>query len=249
MNPVMLARPFGQITKTIRFRSKANNSRLADMHSQALPRVTMFTDGAASPNPGPGGYAVILIQNAQRQEITGGFRQTTNNRMELMGAIVGLRALNGKRSAVALHSDSKYVVDMFMGGYAVRWRNSGWCRGKGRDPVRNPDLWAELLVLAEQHDVRMEWVRGHADNAANTRCDELAVQARQVRDLPADTGYEALAAGTIPLVRSAPSLQSSSASGGAAQLELAWHNTVNPSESIAAAERPLPEGEGWGGGV
>jgi ribonuclease HI len=110
--------------------------------------------------------------------------------MEILGVIAGLRALNGEKSKVTIYSDSKYVVDMFTGGYAEQWRRNGWRRNKGKDPALNPDLWNELLNLSGLHDVRFVWVKGHADNKENSRCDELAVAARQGKDLPTDEGYE-----------------------------------------------------------
>ncbi len=155
-----------------------------------LREVTIYADGAASPNPGSGGYGVVLIREGQRRELSGGFRRTTNNRMEILGTIVGLRALNGEKHRVTIYSDSKYVVDMFKGGYAEQWRRNGWRRNKGKDPALNPDLWSELLSLSAGHDVQFIWVRGHADNKENARCDELAVAARQAADLPPDEGYE-----------------------------------------------------------
>lgn len=158
--------------------------------STELPEIVMYADGAASPNPGPGGYGIVLIRNGQRQELSGGFRKTTNNRMELLGVIIALRSLNGQRSSVTVYSDSKYVVDMFTGGNASTWRRNGWTRNNGKDPVLNPDLWDELLNLAGGHQVKFIWVRGHTDNKENTCCDELAVKARQGKDLPPDEAYE-----------------------------------------------------------
>ena len=152
--------------------------------------VVIYADGAASPNPGPGGYGVVLLLDGQRQELSGGFRKTTNNRMELFSIITALRALGGRKGAVTIYSDSRYVVDMFNGGYAAQWRKHGWTRNKGKDPALNPDLWNDLLNLSANHEVKFVWVRGHADNVENARCDELAVAARQVADLPADAGYE-----------------------------------------------------------
>ena len=152
--------------------------------------VTIHADGAASPNPGAGGCGVIVIRNGQRQELSDGFRSTTNNRMELMGVILGLRSLSGERSVVTIYTDSQYVANMFNGGYAEDWRRNGWRRNKGKHPALNPDLWDELLNLSAQHEVRFVWVKGHADHPENTRCDELAVAARQGKDLPADDGYE-----------------------------------------------------------
>ncbi len=162
----------------------------------ASDEIVIYADGAASPNPGKGGYGVVIIHNGLRQELSGGFRATTNNRMELMGAIVGLRAVQlipargDNKAKVVLYSDAKYVVDMFNGGHALKWRNNGWTRSNGREKARNPDQWNELLALAEQHDVRMVWVKGHADNLENACCDELAVAARQKENLPADEGFE-----------------------------------------------------------
>ncbi len=158
--------------------------------SQPPHEVTIYADGAASPNPGRGGYGVILIRDGQRQELSGGVRKTTNNRMEILGAIVGLRALNGQKAKVMIYSDSRYVVDMFNGGYAEKWRRANWTRNKGKDAALNPDLWNELLNLAALHDVRFTWVRGHGSNLDNARCDELAVAARCQRELPIDAGYE-----------------------------------------------------------
>jgi ribonuclease HI len=152
--------------------------------------IIIYTDGAASPNPGSGGYGVVLIRNGQRQEISGGFRRTTNNRMEIFAAIIGLRQLNGEKAQVTINSDSRYVVDMFNGGYAEKWRQNQWTRNKGKEPALNPDLWNELLNLSALHEVTFVWVRSHADNQENLRCDELAVTARQNPDLPPDTGYE-----------------------------------------------------------
>ncbi len=176
--------------------------------------VIIYADGAASPNPGPGGYGVVLFRNGGRQELAAGFRRTTNNRMELMGAIVGLRALNEGETVSTIYSDSKYVVDMFNGGNAAKWRRNAWIRNNGKDKVLNVDLWSELLRLSADRQVKFIWVRGHTDNKENTRCDELAVQARQGKDLPSDEGYETsvtpapprqLTLFDMPAVRTTPS--------------------------------------------
>ena len=150
--------------------------------------VTIYTDGACTGNPGPGGYGAVLLYGEQRREFSGGYRRTTNNRMELMGPIRGLEALN-QSCHVTLYSDSRYVVDAVVKGWAKRWRGNGWMRNK-RERAVNPDLWARLLDLCEQHEVEFRWVRGHAGNAENERCDQLAVQAAHGRDLPVDEGYE-----------------------------------------------------------
>ena len=153
-----------------------------------LKHVTIYTDGACLGNPGPGGYGVVLLYNGHRRELSGGFRLTTNNRMEMMAAIVGLEALK-TRCRVTLSSDSQYLVDAITLGWAQRWRANGWLRNK-KDRAVNPDLWERLLDLCDQHEVTFRWVRGHAGNRENERCDRLATQAARQKDLPADTGYE-----------------------------------------------------------
>ena len=150
-------------------------------------RVTVYTDGACSGNPGPGGYAAILEYGERRREIAGGFRRTTNNRMELMAVITALEALK-ERCDVTVYSDSEYVVNGITKGWARGWRAKGWRRaGK---PVPNWELWQRLLELTESHAVHFRWVRGHAGHDGNERCDELAVAAAGSGDLPPDRGYE-----------------------------------------------------------
>ena len=150
--------------------------------------VIIYTDGACIGNPGPGGYGAVLIFGEQRRELSGGYRRTTNNRMELMGPIKGLEALN-QTCRVTLHSDSQYVVRGIEMGWAKRWRGNGWKRNR-REQAVNPDLWGRLLDLCENHEVEFQWVRGHAGDVENERCDQLAVQAAHAKDLPADEGYE-----------------------------------------------------------
>jgi len=152
-----------------------------------LKKVVIYTDGACSGNPGPGGYGVVMLYNGYRKELSGGFRLTTNNRMEMLAAIEGLRALKG-RCAVTLYSDSKYLINAIQQGWAARWRASGWMRNKKEKAV-NPDLWAQLLDLCGRHEVEFVWVRGHAGNVENERCDLLAVSASQQPNLPEDQGY------------------------------------------------------------
>jgi ribonuclease HI len=151
--------------------------------------VEIYADGAASPNPGPGGYGVIILKNSERVEFSGGYRKTTNNRMELCAVIEGLRAVDGTPT-ITVYSDSRYVVDMVNGGYAKQWRDHGWMRN-GRERAENPDLWGQLLDLCVIHNVTFKWVRGHNSNPENERCDELAVAARQGGALPPDSVYEA----------------------------------------------------------
>ena len=158
-----------------------------------MTRVTVYTDGSAIGNPGPGGYGVVMFTDDYRKELSGGFRHTTNNRMEILAAIKALEALN-RPCHVTLHSDSRYVVDAIAKGWARKWRAKGWMRNKTESAL-NPDLWERLLALVEQHDVDFRWVRGHAGVAENERADRLAVSAAQGADLPPDEVYEATGAG------------------------------------------------------
>lgn len=154
-----------------------------------LPQVTIYTDGGALGNPGPGGYGVVMLYKGHRKELSGGYRLTTNNRMELMAVIRALEALN-KRCAVTLHTDSRYVADSITLGWAKRWRANGWRKNKS-EPALNPDLWERVLDLLEQHEVHVLWVRGHAGDPENERCDQLSVAAARQPNLPADEVYEA----------------------------------------------------------
>ncbi len=138
-----------------------------------LKVVEIYTDGACSGNPGPGGYGVVLKFGSARKELSGGEAETTNNRMELMAAIVGLQALN-QPCSVKLYSDSKYLIDAIKLGWAVKWRENGWMRNK-KEPALNSDLWEKILNLLERHQVELIWVKGHAGNPENERCDKMAV--------------------------------------------------------------------------
>jgi ribonuclease HI len=150
-----------------------------------MPEVIIYTDGACIGNPGPGGYGVIIISGKQRKELSGGFRLTTNNRMELMAAIVGLSSIQEK-SKVTLYSDSRYLVDAMSQGWVKKWRAKSWKRGK----AENVDLWERLLELCTRHDVTFNWVEGHASNPFNNRCDVLSVQAARGKNLVVDEPYE-----------------------------------------------------------
>ena len=152
---------------------------------QTLKEVTIYTDGACSGNPGPGGYGVVLIFNGNRKEISGGFNNTTNNRMELMGVIMGLESLKEK-CKVQIVSDSKYIVDAVEKGWLAKWRANGWMRTKSEE-AKNSDLWKRLWDLMEHHEVRFKWVKGHSDNPENTVCDKLAVTETKKEGLPEDT--------------------------------------------------------------
>ena len=153
----------------------------------APKRVLIFTDGACTGNPGPGGYAAILQYGERRRELSGGFRRTTNNRMELTAAIRALEALK-EPCSVTLFSDSMYVINGIAKGWARGWRAKRWIR-QGKT-VPNWDLWRRLLELCEHHDVHMQWVEGHAGHAENERCDELAVDVAAGEQLEIDLGYE-----------------------------------------------------------
>jgi len=142
-----------------------------------MKQVTIYTDGACSGNPGPGGWGAILMYGPHKKEMSGGEGHTTNNRMELTGVITALEALK-EPCIVELYSDSKYVIDALEKGWAVGWRAKGWVKAD-KKPALNPDLWGRLLDLCEYHTVNLHWVKGHAENPYNNRCDELAVAQSQ----------------------------------------------------------------------
>ena len=153
-----------------------------------ISTVMIYTDGACLGNPGPGGYGVIIETGETRVEKCGGFRLTTNNRMEIMAAISGLEFLI-QRSSVTLLSDSQYLVRAMTEGWAKKWKARGWVRNS-KERALNPDLWERLLKLCEQHEVEFRWVRGHNNHTENERCDQLANEAAQRGGLPVDAGYE-----------------------------------------------------------
>ncbi len=150
--------------------------------------ITIYTDGGARYNPGPGGYGVVIVYEDKQEEYSGGFRLTTNNRMELMACIVALQKLAYRHKSILLCSDSSYVVNGITKGWARNWRKKGWIKSD-KKPAVNPDLWGMLLDLIEQLDITFHWVRGHAGNPLNERCDELAVAASRKDNLPEDEGY------------------------------------------------------------
>jgi len=146
--------------------------------------ITLYTDGAASGNPGPGGYGVVLKSGKHRKELSEGYRLTTNNRMELLAVIVGLEALKQENSNVTVFSDSKYVIDSIQKGWVFGWVKKGFKNKK------NPDLWKRFLNIYGKHNVKFRWVKGHAGIPENERCDRLAVEASQKPNLLIDEGYE-----------------------------------------------------------
>jgi len=155
---------------------------------EAVRQVVIYTDGGAIDNPGPGGYGVVLRFGEHRKELSGGYRMTTNNRMELMACIAALEALKRRCSGV-LYSDSRYVVDGITKGWAERWRRHHWQRANG-EPAENADLWSRLLALYKQHDIAFRWVKGHAGRPGNERADQLASEAARQDDLPPDAAFE-----------------------------------------------------------
>lgn len=146
--------------------------------------IKIFTDGASRGNPGPGGFGVVMIAGTHRKEISEGFKLTTNNRMELLSVIVALESLKKEGTTVTIYSDSKYVVDSVEQKWVFGWEKKGF---KGK---KNEDLWKRFLKIYRKHIVKFVWVKGHASNVENNRCDELAVEAALSGHLKVDHGYE-----------------------------------------------------------
>ena len=148
-------------------------------------KITIYTDGASSGNPGPGGYGVVLMSGSHRKELSEGFKRTTNNRMELLAVIVALEALKADNCIVTIYTDSKYVADAVSKGWVFSWEKKNF---KGK---KNPDLWKRFLATYRKHQIRFVWVKGHANIPENERCDQLAVEASKQPYLKDDVGYEA----------------------------------------------------------
>lgn len=151
--------------------------------------VIIYTDGACSGNPGNGGYGAILIYNNYKKELSEGFKQTTNNRMEILACIKALEALK-EPCNITLYSDSKYVIDSITKGWARKWQKNNWKKGKN-ETAKNPDLWERFLNLLDIHTVKFIWVKGHNNNPGNERCDFLARNAASSKNLFDDIGYKA----------------------------------------------------------
>ncbi len=149
-----------------------------------MKQIEIYTDGACRGNPGPGGYGAVLKYRQHRKEISGGFRETTNNRMEIYAAIAALEQLI-EPCEITLYSDSRYLVDAISKRWLANWRRRGWIKAD-RQPVLNVDLWRRLEEAMAPHRLKFVWVRGHASNAENNRCDELAVAAATRGNLPED---------------------------------------------------------------
>ena len=150
--------------------------------------VIAYTDGSALGNPGPGGYGTILRHGTYEKELSGGFRRTTNNRMEITAAIEALKALK-EPCRVTLYTDSQYLANAISKGWAEQWQRNHWMRNKS-EPALNPDLWATLLDLCKIHEVEFVWTKGHAGDTYNERCDRLAREAAARPNLPPDVGYD-----------------------------------------------------------
>jgi ribonuclease HI len=151
--------------------------------------VVIHTDGSCLGNPGPGGYGAIIRENGQERQLSGGFRHTTNNRMEIMAAIIALTTTAAGENTIHLYSDSSYLVNAIEKGWAKNWARRGWRKADGQ-PALNADLWRELLALLAERKVVCHWLRGHAGHRDNERCDQLALLAAQSANLSEDTGYQ-----------------------------------------------------------
>jgi ribonuclease HI len=149
------------------------------------PNISIYTDGACSGNPGPGGYGIVLISGVHRKELAQGFRLTTNNRMELLAVIVALEILKVEGSDVTIYTDSKYVSDAINQKWIYSWVKKGFKK------VKNPDLWKRFLAIYPKHTIKFVWVKGHADNKENNLCDRLAVEASKSKNLLVDEYFEA----------------------------------------------------------
>ena len=148
-------------------------------------QITIYTDGSSRGNPGPGGYGAVLMYGDKRKELSQGYRRTTNNRMELMGVIAALEALKRTGLHITIYTDSQYIVKAIKEGWLNKWLATNFAKGK-----KNKDLWVRFYNLYKQHHINFVWVKGHADNPWNNRCDELATAAADSRNWLVDEGYE-----------------------------------------------------------
>lgn len=149
-----------------------------------MTEITIYTDGAAKGNPGRGGYGAVMISGNHQKELSAGFRKTTNNRMELLSVIVALEQIKKEKAEVHVYSDSKYVVDAVEKGWVFNWEKKGFVKKK------NIDLWKRFLPIYRKHQVKFHWVKGHAGNDLNERCDQLAVAAAESNQLAIDHAFE-----------------------------------------------------------
>jgi ribonuclease HI len=192
-------RPVGAEATGVPAPRPTRRARSARTHGESTPdagrrtlphggQVIIYTDGGAVGNPGPGGYGAVVLCGATRNELSGGYRRTTNNRMELMACLVALESLV-EPSRVVVYSDSKYLVNAISKGWIRRWQKENWKRPEDGSARPNTDLWKRLLALLDSHDVEFRWVKGHAGTRENERCDKLAVAASRRTNLPVDEGY------------------------------------------------------------
>lgn len=148
-------------------------------------QITIYTDGSSRGNPGPGGYGAVLLYGDNRKELSGGYRKTTNNRMELIGVIAALEALKKPALHITVYTDSQYIVKAINEGWLKKWLANNFAKG-----IKNKDLWMRFHPLYEKHQVKFVWVKGHAENAFNNRCDVLATTAADGKNLQVDEGYD-----------------------------------------------------------
>ena len=170
-------------------RSTEKKNKPEDLYRAEPGEIIIFTDGGALNNPGPGGYGVVVVADGTMRELSGGFRLTTNNRMEMMAAIVALTEVQGCDKRIKLFSDSSYLVNGITKGWVQKWQTNGWKKSDGM-AVLNIDLWTQLIELKKNLDVTFCWVKGHAGNEGNERCDRLAVAAAKQSPQVVDVGYE-----------------------------------------------------------
>ena len=147
--------------------------------------VVIYTDGSSRGNPGPGGYGALLMYGDKKKEFSQGYRKTTNNRMELMGVIAALEAMKKPGLNIRIYTDSQYIVKAIKEGWLNKWLATNFAKGK-----KNKDLWVKFYTLYKQHHIQFHWVKGHADNPYNNRCDQLATSAADGENLLVDEGYE-----------------------------------------------------------
>ena len=183
-----IQKPKGPHKETVNDRETREQATPPGGEPRPLLEIEMYTDGGCIDNPGPGGYGAILLHKDHRKELSGGFRRTTNNRMEILAAIKGLEALRSK-CHVTVYSDSQYLVNAIEQGWARRWQANSWWRNRQERAI-NPDLWERLLSLIDKHEVCFKWVRGHAGHPENERADELARTAALGKHLAVDEMYE-----------------------------------------------------------
>jgi ribonuclease HI len=162
-----------------------SSNGLATKTKILMQEIIIYTDGSSRGNPGPGGYGTILMYGDKRKELSQGYRKTTNNRMELMAVIAGLEALKKTGLKITIYSDSQYIVKALNEGWLNKWMATNFAKGK-----KNKDLWVRFYDLYKQHQIKFVWVKGHAENKYNNRCDELATAAADGGDLLIDEGYE-----------------------------------------------------------